>query len=827
MTVLFEVRRYLRRGALTALLAGFILCIGFSGSALSWTILRAFSRTDGAGLLPIAFATVARQNGAGGIAPLDWKTLERVRQQLPLQNAQLAGYTPPVSLTLRLEQQTRQVSIAGTEEGFFPRFTTGLYAGHDFAPTWRNPHAEAQIILSKKLSERLFGTSANALNQTVTVSGIPLRVVGIAPRNFNGLWTDTDVWTTPDQISNLGDAGFRATATGLAAQVLSSPERWKVGDRWYLLASSGQLSWPLLAGQLHAAIESAENRPLKLDVVEGLSIDPARDRKARSTSTLVLMIAAALLLAACMNYSSVLLVRSPKQIEEMRLKRILGASTQRILFEAICGPAFVVLSSFFLSIICTLFILAVIRSHELNPIIAKGLGWQTALSVLGWQLPIAILLAVAVGIGPALALLRQSGAPRLGQTATQSKFSVLALECMVTIEITVCIFVCLLAGTIGFLTYRLSLVQIGFNPIHLYSHESSLTSKGGGILTFKTSASDRSPMESFVRQVTDQAVQSTPGMMAISAATCTPMGPPMKTLDIDPMQAGVDSLRGVPFCAVGPNYFTTVEDHIYRGSVFTLSDFDGDIAQVVINRKLADVLWPGKSPVNRTIRLTEPVTGLQFDTQILGIVDDMRSGGAASSTQATIFLPLKGNAFALSFPFWFLARGTYSSHDLESFVQGQAATTMPGMGITRSFSIEDRLQNSWRAQRLRLELGLGGAALLAIIAYLGLYGVLTNAVSSRRRELALRLCFGANAWQLRRIILARAIRCSIAATILSFGSGQLFFRFLNTSWTGGAAWSWQIASATCLVCSFAAIGIAMIPANMAVQISPSQVLKDM
>jgi putative ABC transport system permease protein len=301
----------------------------------------------------------------------------------------------------------------------------------------------------------------------------------------------------------------------------------------------------------------------------------------------------------------------------------------------------------------------------------------------------------------------------------------------------------------------------------------------------------------------------------------------MKTLDIDPMQAGVDSLRGVPFCAVGPNYFTTVEDHIYRGSVFTLSDFDGDIAQVVINRKLADVLWPGKSPVNRTIRLTEPVTGLQFDTQILGIVDDMRSGGAASSTQATIFLPLKGNAFALSFPFWFLARGTYSSHDLESFVQGQAATTMPGMGITRSFSIEDRLQNSWRAQRLRLELGLGGAALLAIIAYLGLYGVLTNAVSSRRRELALRLCFGANAWQLRRIILARAIRCSIAATILSFGSGQLFFRFLNTSWTGGAAWSWQIASATCLVCSFAAIGIAMIPANMAVQISPSQVLKDM
>ncbi len=279
-----------------------------------------------------------------------------------------------------------------------------------------------------------------------------------------------------------------------------------------------------------------------------------------------------------------------------------------------------------------------------------------------------------------------------------------------------------------------------------------------------------------------------PDLQEITAATCTPLGPPMKTINIDRMQSGTDLLRGVSFCAVGPNYFSTVENHTFRGSVFTNSDFNGDITQVVINRKLADALWPGEYQLHKTIRLTEPASGLQFDTQIIGIVDDMHTGGAGSSSQETVFLPLKGNAFALSFPLWFLARGAYSPRDLQSFVQRQAATTMPGMGIARSFSVNERIEDSWRAQRMRLYLGFSGAALVALIAYLGLYGVLIQSVNSRRKELALRLCFGAPAGHLRRIVFIRAFRSAMAATVLSFLSGRAFFNLLNASWLGGAAW---------------------------------------
>ncbi len=272
--------------------------------------------------------------------------------------------------------------------------------GHDFAPTWRSPQAEGQIILSERLAKRVFGSSASALNQNISISGNILRVVGIAPRRFDGLWVDTDAWTTPDQISNLNNASFRATATGLAAKVLSSPGIWKVGDRWYLLASSDRLSSALLAGQLDAILESAENRPLKLDAVESLSIDPARDLKIRSASTLVSVMAVVLLLAASLNYSSLLLVRSPRQSEEMRMKRILGASASRILSEAISGPAFVVLASFSASVFATLLVLRVLSSHEPNLLIATGMKWTASLPILGGELPIALLLAITVGILP-------------------------------------------------------------------------------------------------------------------------------------------------------------------------------------------------------------------------------------------------------------------------------------------------------------------------------------------------------------------------------------------------------------------------------------------
>jgi len=826
MTTLFEVRRVLRRKALTDILAGFILWVGFCSLAQSWTLIRAVTQPVGAGLRPLAYSTIARQTPSGGLAPMDWNTLDKVRAGFHMQHSELVAYAPPASFTLYSRQQTWQVNIASTEEGFFGNFTTGLYAGRDLASTWRDLQPEGQLVLSEKLAARIFGSPASALNQNVSISGNTLRVVGIAPHRFNGLWTDTDAWTTPDQISNLNNASFRASATGLAAKVLSSPGIWKVGDRWYLLASSDQHSSTQLAKQLYAALESSKNRPLNLDAVESLSIDPARDLKVRSASTLVSLMAVVLLLAASLNYSSLLLVRSPGQIEEMRLKRILGASAWRILSEAICGPAFVVLASFSVSVFATLLVLRVVSSHEPNLLIASGMRWTASLPVLGWELPIALLLAITVGLAPAVGLLRQSGMPQLGSFTTQTKLSALALDSMVTVEIAACILACVFVGVIGKATYRLSRVQVGFTSNNLFSNEVSLIRKGGGLISFKTSSDERSPMELFVRQVVDQAKQEVPDLQDITAATCTPLGPPMKTVSIERMQSGTDLLRGVSFCAVGPNYFATVENHIFRGSVFANSDFNGDITQVVINRKLADALWPGEDQLHKTIRLTEPASGLQFDTQIIGIVDDMHTGGAGSSSQETVFLPLKGNAFALSFPIWFLARGTYSSHDLGNFVQRQAATTMPDMGIARSFSVSEKIEDSWRAQRMRLYLGVGGAALVALIAYLGLYGVLIQSVNSRRKELALRLCFGASAGHLRRIVFVRAFRSALAATILSFLSGRVFFNLLNASWLGGVAWSWQIASSICLVCSFAAIGIATIPANMAVQISPSKLLRD-
>ena len=70
---------------------------------------------------------------------------------------------------------------------------------------------------------------------------------------------------------------------------------------------------------------------------------------------------------------------------------------------------------------------------------------------------------------------------------------------------------------------------------------------------------------------------------------------------------------------------------------------------MVINRSLANELWPG-DPLDHVVRLEEPAWSLQFDAEIVGVTEDMRFSGLTSTPDATVFLPLRGNAFTLSFP---------------------------------------------------------------------------------------------------------------------------------------------------------------------------------
>jgi hypothetical protein len=747
-----EIRRFLRRGYFAALLAGAILALGFSGAAITLNTIHALASPRGAGLRNASFATIAGQTPAGGLAGMNWHTVEYLQKTLSLPRSSMVAYARPSSYPLQWQDRSAQISIAFTQDEFFSCFASGYSAGRGLTSSWESGADEGEAIVSEDFSRRFFGSAGNAVHQSVKIAGQRFVVVGVAPKGFNGLWSATDVWTTPDQAERLGTAAFRTTAIRMGAM---SPDSWKRASIWYVLVAASPEIRPAPAQTLNAQLRGENNRSLHLQAVAGLSDDPVKDRSVQASSQLGLIVAIALLLSASLNYCILLFARSSLSIEEFRLKHVLGASPRQLALDATIGPIVVVVASFLVSGAATLSVQRLLQMRATNPVAAAGLGIDSAAKTLALEFPLALILGASVALVPAWSLMRRSGAPKTGSTTTLTAREGFVLNGIVVLEIAVCTLVCLFAGTFVREYYLLSKVDLGFDPRHLTSYESGIVTRGGGILSFQTSSGRESPIETFVRLSMSDAREQLPGLQSIAAATCAPFGPPMKTMDVYRFQPGTEPSRGVSFCAVSQDFFSTMGATLYEGSGFTRADYQGDVGHVVINRSLAKALWPRQDAINQMIRLDLPVSNLGFDARVVGVADDTRQAGALSSPQPTVYLPLTGNA--LAFPIYFLARGSQSNEKFGEIVRRESESTVNHLGIVRTDPIDESVRASWREQELRLRLALFGAGLVAFIAYVGLYGVLTHSVSARQKELALRLSFGASRWAIQRIVVERAL----------------------------------------------------------------------
>ncbi|MGH9915359.1 MAG: FtsX-like permease family protein, partial [Pyrinomonadaceae bacterium] len=347
----------------------------------------------------------------------------------------------------------------------------------------------------------------------------------------------------------------------------------------------------------------------------------------------------------------------------------------------------------------------------------------------------------------------------------------------------------------------------------------------GAHITFSTAGDGEFPLATFTRQVLESSNEKLRDVQYTSAASCVPLGTRMKTISIQRLDHDLPP-RSIHFCAVSQGFFQTMGNPILEGRGFSTNQFTGDASEVVINHRLADELWPGEDPLHHIVRVEEPSWGLQYDAEVIGIAQDMRFSGLTSTPDATVFLPLKGNVFSLSMPLHFLARGMESPKSFAELVQLQASISFPSLGVSKSYRIDERLQQSFMEQKARVWFIALGAALIAMIAYTGLYGVLIHSVNSKRKEMAIRSCFGASAGDLRKIIIRQALRCSAAAVVISLLAWKPMLRLVSSGLLGKVELSWQLVVVIPLLCLATAVGISLFPASAAAKVSLAEVLKD-
>jgi putative ABC transport system permease protein len=270
--------------------------------------------------------------------------------------------------------------------------------------------------------------------------------------------------------------------------------------------------------------------------------------------------------------------------------------------------------------------------------------------------------------------------------------------------------------------------------------------------------------------------------------------------------------------AVMPGYFETMGMRLAAGRTF--DNFDGreNGAKVaIVNELVVRRYFPDRSPLNQLVRI--PMAG---DLHIVGVVADIKHDGLASSAEPEVFVPYF--QFALS-EMQVVVATAQPAATIASAIRSEMARLDPQLPIAKLSTIEEQLSASIAQPRFNMTLLAGLALCAALLAALGVYGVVTYAVARRTTEIGIRMALGADAGGTFRMVVVGAARVVLTGVIVGLGGAALMGKSIESLLFGVPALdatTYIVAGAGTVIVGLLA---AMVPALRATRIDPVSALR--
>jgi macrolide transport system ATP-binding/permease protein len=726
---------------------------------------------------------------------LDWKRLNRVFSSMEVYTG--GGYL------LRTAAGTEPVPGLSVSDGFFralgiaPRLGRDFYTGEDL------PSAPRTVILSYATWQKRFGGRKDVTGETVALSGIPYAIVGVLPADFQfALRGNVEFWTT---LHASDPCALRRSCHNL-----NGIGRLKDG----VSVEMARAEMKTIARQLELKYPK-ENRD------QGASVRPLSEVIVADIRPILLVLlggAGLLLVIACVNVSSLLLVRSASRKREIAVRGALGASRGRLIRQFITEGLVLMAAGSWLGLIAAdgaIEILTRLISKDMlagMPYLAGlGLNSHVLLFAGGVSLFAAALFSFAPVVRLPLTKL-QEGLSEGGRGYAGTLWRRFAAN-LVVAELAIAVVLLVGAGLLGKSFYRLLHVDVGFQPDHLATLQVALSD---------ASYPKDEPTVAVERQIISR-VAGLPGVESAGISTVLPVS----------FNGNTDWIRfvGRPYSGqhnevnereVTSAFFPTLRAKLLRGRYFSDAEDASKPLVVIINETLANKYFPGEDPIGKRIGDIELTP--KSIKEIIGVVEDVKDGSLDSETWPAVYYPFNQN------PDTYFSLIVRTSQDEKSLLPTLVAAIHeidPGIGTMNEATMADRINDSPTAYLHRSSAWLvGGFAFLALLlGVVGLYGVIAYSVSQRTREIGVRMALGAQRSSVYQLIMTEAgwlvgagiaagLLCSIAAATLI--RGLLF---------GVRTWDAATLAAVSAVLASAAMLASYIPARRAAQIDPMVALR--
>jgi putative ABC transport system permease protein len=819
--LLFDLRgavRQLREWPGMTLLAIITLALGIGANTAIFTVIESVL------LRPLPYDGAARMLYIGlkdqpGFSNTSWLNYRDVRDQSRLLES-VAAYAEDVAVVQNQEQSDSVVA---------PRVTPNVFTMLGAQPLLGRTFTEAEgltggpkaALLSEGLWRQDFHSDPNVMGKVIRVGGVPHTVIGVMPSSFRfpesmgpdirkGLWLPMQ--PTPEMLKDRG-YHFQNVVAKMRAGV-TIPEVQRELDA--ITSHIPDKAPPAFHAALYQEVLTGPIRPVFYALLAALGL---------------------VLLIACANVSNLLMARCLGRQKEFAVRAALGAGRSRLVRQLLCEglllsaagcAAGVALAQFAMIALKKLPDGTIPRAESISihwTIVLVLAVIAAATTLLSSLLP-ALLVAQT---NPQTAL--QAASRGLGSRSVNNKLS----GWLVAGEVALSTLLLVGTGLLFHTLWNLQQSRLGFDTTHITTF-SAMPANASGFSAMAVSEDTTKNTPSVATltylPVLEQ-MRRLPGVE--SAALIT--SPPLSGVDMNSSfhVVGRAKTRNEPetrISAASGDYARTMGTPMLRGRMIADSDTANSPFVVVINDALAKKYFPGEDPLGKQIDLGGKDTGMLKPYTVVGILGDQIDKNVGGTVQPFLLLPQQ--QIPTSSLFYQALLATVVSFVVKTHGDLPVAQEMrsvfhqgaPGFALDGFQSMQQAVANNTFNQRLGLWLVASFAVLAVAMVVAGLYGVLSQLVSYRRREIGVRMALGANRKSVATLVLRQgSVLIGVGlcgGLILSFAAGRLMKGFLyQVPLLDG--WTYVAVAVTLLAIGWIA---SLIPARAAASIEPMEALRN-
>jgi putative ABC transport system permease protein len=778
-----------------------------------------FSVVNGVLLRPLPFpdsqriVTVWETDSNRGIAHgtasaaelLDWRDMNHSFQDL-------SGWRA-LYFTITGNGAPEQVWGSQVSGNFFRMLKVSPVLGRDFQAEDERPGREQVVILSYGLWRRHYGGDAGIIGKTINLDDSPYTVIGVLPRGFTlyGTMPEFEIWKpfafdrTQLDRENHELVIFGRLQEGVTMQVAQS--------------------------EMETILAQLKRQYPGIDQKNGIHIAGFHDELVKPLRPGLLLLLAAVgfvLLIACANVANLMLARAAVREREIAIRAALGARRRRIFVQMLTESVLLALVGALAALVLGYFGLEVLRL--VMPAAGHGqiphLDWITINArVIGFAVLISLVTAMIFGLAPSIQVVRSELYESLkegGRGSTGGRRRHFARSVLIVSEVAFSLLLLVGAGLLVRSFARMMSEDLGFNSSKLMTMQVFLAEKhyptGQSIVNFDSAIVDH--------------LSALPGVVSASAVNFLPLTGWTAFCDF--------AIEGRPNPASGEHftaeyrvsdwrYLQTMGISLKQGRDFTSADGPDTQGVVLINQTLAHRYWPNEDPVGKQIKLIFPATLRPWDAQarrgsltIVGIVGDVRDWSWSEPKVAQLYLPDTQNASRIM---RLVVRSGEDPARLTGAVRHLVESMDPDQPITEAGSMDELLSVVLAQRRLNMALLAFFAAIAAILAAIGIYGVMSYAVTQRRHEIGIRMALGAQPRDVLRMIVNEGMTLAALGLLLGLLGAIVGTKYLESQLYGVRARDPLTFLSVAAGLALVALAACYFPARRATKVDPQTALR--